>query len=201
MMWNTNPDTGIRYGVIALNSLDPYVIDDLWYGPDAVNVTEDEAGRYARADLEMEWDQLREDAEIAASETDPNMSDAEREDFVERWLNDNKGVPDRETYIEVCMQEFWDQCQIDEPTIEGTYEGVRYQISWLGGAPILWVFEGPLGFAERLCSPCVPGAADLDGGFKLDAEIPVDVDGYPMEDQEGYPCYCVPRDWLAKEHA
>jgi hypothetical protein len=193
-MTNCNPDTGIRYGVIAMNSLDSDLAHELWYGPQATNASEEEAYAEAKRELEAEYDAALEEAHIAAAEVDYNQ---DTDAFVERWM-DTHGFGDcREGYVDQKLQ--WVEFQIDEPVISGTYQGVQYTISWLGGAPLLWVFEGPEGSANRLCSPCVPNAADLDGGFKLDAETPIDVDGYPMEDQEGYPCYCVPRDWLAKE--
>ena len=76
----------------------------------------------------------------------------------------------------------WFEPQIDEPTIEGEYEGVRYMISWLGGAPLLWVFRSPFTGSYAQCSPCVPGAGDLE-----------------KPDEYGVVCYDVPRDWRRDE--
>lgn len=50
----------------------------------------------------------------------------------------------------------------DEPIHEGEYKGVKYRTSWLGGALNVWIFESPQIEKFRLCSPCVPGACDLD---------------------------------------
>lgn len=72
--------------------------------------------------------------------------------------------------------------QIDEPTIEGEAEGVKYMISWLGGAPLLWVFSSPFTGSYAQCSPCVPGAGDL---------------GTP--DEYGVVCYDVPPGWRRDE--
>lgn len=80
--------------------------------------------------------------------------------------------------------------EIDEPHIVGERDGVTYQITWLGGVALLWVLDGPTGLADRLCSPCVPNAADLDSGFVFEEER----DGI----DDGWPCYVVPRNWLAK---
>lgn len=72
----------------------------------------------------------------------------------------------------------WFEPQIDEPTIEGEYEGVKYMISWLGGAPLLWVFRSPYTGSYAQCSPCVPGAGDLE-----------------TPDEYGVVCYDVPKTW------
>ena len=66
----------------------------------------------------------------------------------------------------------------DEPIHEGEYEGVRYRTSWLGGALNVWIFESPETGHYAECSPCVPGAGNLD---------------YP--DLDGVVCYDVPKEW------
>lgn len=184
---NTNHETGIRYGVIAVNSLDPDLANDLFYGPDAVDLSYQEAYEEAKAEYGTEWDNAREEAEIAAGETDPNMTDDERERFIEKhmigagicWTHwDKKTFEDRDEYIESRLERFSDLCQIDEPIIEGVYEGVTYHISWLGGAPLVWVFESPYVTKADLCSPCVPNAGSLDS-----------------LNPDGYECYDVPPDW------
>lgn len=68
---------------------------------------------------------------------------------------------------------------IDEPTIRGIYQGVDYMISWLGGAPLLHVFDSPYRFFGNLCSPCIPNAVNFDSG-------PGPYEGYG-----------IPADWLA----
>lgn len=183
---NTNPETGIRYGVIALNNLDQDTVNWLWQ--DSTNLSELEAANDARTQFSREWENMSEDARVAADEVDAKMAEAEREAFIEKWF-EQKGEPsDVESYVEKRMEDFNDGFQIEEPTLEGECEGVKYQITWLGGAPLLWVLEGPTGFAHELCSPCVPNAANLDGGFSETAT-----------DDNTYPCYIVPADWLPKE--
>ncbi|MGK2884387.1 MAG: hypothetical protein ACSLE8_06360 [Rhodococcus sp. (in: high G+C Gram-positive bacteria)] len=193
-MLNVNPDTGIRYGVISCNSLNPDLVDELMHGPDAVDLDYQFAYKEAKAQAEADLDAAVEEAEIAASEVDPNACEAEREAFIENWL-EVKGI-ERDTYVDDQLERFSDMYQGDEPVVEGNTEGVAYRISWLGGAPLLWVLEGPLGYCNRLCSPCVPNAADLDSGF-----IPGGADDTATTLQEGYLCYVIPADWLAKEIA
>ena len=155
-MTNLNPKTGIRYGCVYLNSLDPYTASWLW--DDAENLSEAEA--YAELKNEIR-------AQVEAENEDEGFGkwdESEVEDEVERRL------------------ELESECiQVEEPTLAGTCEGVRYEISWLGGAPLLWVLESPVISKARLCSPCCPNAGDLNS-----------------LDDDGYECYGIPADWYAK---
>jgi len=145
-MPNYNPDTGVPYGVIACNSLDSDLVNELWY-THGTDLSYEEAVRELRNEV---------NAEVEAGELDEDDFDSELDLRVER-------------------------IQIDEPTIEGVYEGVHYHISWLGGAPLLWVFESPHINPHAQCSPCVPGAGDLDS------------EGDVL-------CYDVPDDWRYHDH-
>ena len=176
-MTNCNPHTGIRYGVIAFNSLADWCSDDLFYGSGAVNLSDEEAVTDIKATCaqEVQW------------EIDDGKHDvADEPDF------------DFDDEVQRRVEQALESLQIDEPIIEGECDGVKYHISWLGGAPMLWVVEGPTGNASRLCSPCVPNAADLDSGFVLETEFFDESTTMDINDFT-YPCYCVPRDWLRKE--
>lgn len=133
-MFNVNPETGIRYGMIACNNLEPELLDALWYvyGKD---LSYEEALNELKAEVRREVEFEQEDGFYI--------------DDVEDEINDR--VESRAEWI-----------QIDEPTIEGQHEGVKYRITWLGGAPMLWVFESPITGEFVLCSPCVPNCCDLD---------------------------------------
>ena len=73
---------------------------------------------------------------------------------------------------------------IDEPIISGTYEGVTYQTTWLGGAQMIWIFASPMMGHFALCSPCVPGACD--GGARRSVD-------------DGYMGYDMPPSWRHTE--
>ena len=150
MSVNTHPETGIRYGVIALNKINSDIANELWNG---TNVSYEMAVEEVKAQAEADFQDIE----------DPEESE---EEYVDR------AVENAEIEIE-----------IEEPTIAGTYEDVKYQITWLGGAPLLWVLEGPVGTARSLCSPCVPNAADLDSGFEIGVGL-------------GHECYVIPKEWL-----
>lgn len=151
-MTNINPETGIRYGCIYLNSLDPDTAAWLW--DNAENLSEAEA--YA---------ELKSEIEVQVREGCPDLDESEVEIEVEKRLD--------------CAAQY---IEIEEPTLAGTCEGVRYEISWLGGAPLLWVLESPVISKAKLCSPCCPNAGDLNN-----------------LDDDGYECYGIPAGWYAKD--
>lgn len=154
---NVNPDTGIRYGVMSLRNLDPDTVDWLW--SDGHNVSEEEALEELRAEIAKDVENERDDR------GDDPLSEEDMEVEIERRF-------------EAVAQDL----QIEEPYIEGECEGVKYGISWLGGAPLLWVYWSPFTTHARLCSPCVPNAGDLDS----------------LDPENGFECYDVPADWRVK---
>lgn len=97
------------------------------------------------------------------------------------WESDFEREHDREPDDGDKMS-FWDGYEDYEPIIEGTYEGVKYRSSWLGGALNFFIFESPH-ITEKAgrASPCVPNAGILDD---LDGDVQA---------------YDVPPDWRASE--
>lgn len=74
-----------------------------------------------------------------------------------------------------AAEEFADRYQANEETIEGEYQGVKYQSSWLGGALHFFIFESPHVKGHAPCSPCVPGAGDLHHAGELQTyDVPDD---------------------------
>lgn len=158
-MPNYNPDTGIPYGTIYLHHLDSDLAQELWY-----THGEDISYKLALKELRAEVTRDVED-EYGDDESDDRLNEEDMADEIDRRV---------ETQSEFI--------NIDEPTIEGEYEGVKYMISWLGGAPLLWVFSSPFTGSYAQCSPCVPGAGDLE-----------------TPDEYGVVCYDVPPDWRRDE--
>ena len=156
-MPNYNPESGVPYGVIACNSLESDLVDALWY-THGTDLSYEEAMRELRECVAAQMRDEEENGECPVRSVD-DFND-ELDDIIEQ----------RAEHIE-----------IDEPTIEGEYEGVQYHISWLGGAPLLWVFKSPHINPHAQCSPCVPGAGDLDS------------EGDVL-------CYDVPDDWRRDEN-
>lgn len=183
MIPNTHPETKIRYGAISGNNLDPDVFQELFYGPQAKDLSYEAALKELRNEAEREADAYEEEVMIAIAETDHGMLGSDR--YVERKIEDmwsEKGYDDREDYVEAVVERRLDGLQIEEPTIEGEYEGVKYSISWLGGAPIVFLLESPEVGLFDLCSPCCPGAVSL-----------------PEINPDGYLGYTVPDSWRHEE--
>lgn len=154
MIPNTNPETGIRYGYIKADSLHSEIVDELMYGSQATDLSYRAAWEDHLAEKRNEHDILVQQAE----------SDGEE--------------PPEELDEDAIQQAFNDSFQSDEAIVEGTYEGVKYSSSWLGGALNFFIFESPNIGKFQECSPCVPRAGNLD-----------------CPDEDGVDTYDVPADW------
>lgn len=134
MTANINPDTGIAYGYISANALDPDIVNDLTMGTGGVenfvNVSYEE---YIKECLH----EYRRDYPACA------LGDDE--------VKDERG------------QQWAEEYESYEEEVSGKLDGVSYASSWLGGALNFWIFQGPyVTEAARRASPCVPNAGILD---------------------------------------
>jgi hypothetical protein len=152
-MYNTNTETGVAYGVVSLNSIDPELAGDLMY----------------RHGIDADYESALAD----------HMSNAHV-----AW---HDGGGDFDDFDEDgARQAFADSYESYEPSVDGVYEGVKYAIRFLGGAPLLYIaFSLHVIDDAPGCSPCVPNAGDLDSYYR----------GARGSTQ----CYTVPADWLYKE--
>lgn len=155
-MTNTNPKTSIRYGYIRADSLRYDVLDELQFGSQARDVHWEEALYDLRSDF-------------ASILRDWHLDEA----FVARFAND---------CVDEVSDEIGNHWYDDEPIHEGELEGVKYRTSWLGGALNVWIFESPFTDVFQECSPCVPGAGNLN-----------------CPDKEGVLTYDVPLAWRADD--
>jgi hypothetical protein len=182
-MSNINTETGVRFTVYSANSLHSDVLHTLWDDV-GTDVTYEEACRELREEIVSDANNIEEECAIDLHEAGGLTSD-EFDAFLERDIEaayERLGYQDRDDYIDTRFERECEYIQIDEPNIEGEYEGIKYAISWLGGAPLLWVFESPFKQNFDLCSPCVPNACDGNN-----------------PNPEGYEGYAVDPDWLDLE--
>lgn len=100
----------------------------------------------------------------------------ELETAIRRAVEDFFSRRETQALVDYALEIFEYEC--DEPIHEGEYEGVHYRTSWLGGALNVWIFESPVVGNYAECSPCVPGAGNLD-----------------CPDLDGVVCYDVPNGW------
>lgn len=191
-MPNFNTESGLAFGCISFNALADWCNDDLWYGDKAVDLSWQWAMEELKAEGERAYVNLLEEAGISAAESGADREPGfNLEDWEEKWFDHKNHEYDKEAFVEAYIERGRESIDISEPIIEGECGGVKYRITWLGGAPILYSFNGPTGVAVAGCSPCVPGAADLDSGFKLSEEMDPDHDY-----SHWVACHCVPRSWL-----
>lgn len=80
---------------------------------------------------------------------------------------------------EADVDDFWDSYEEYEDCYSLETGEMKLGMFYLGGAPLVWVYESPHVTRARLCSPCVPNAGDLDS-----------------QDPEGFECYTLPADWF-----
>lgn len=132
---NTDTETGVKYGVVALDSLANWVFDEFFYH--GRNLSSDGAFQDA----------------IAYDGLDPDDDEQ--------------------------VQEFWDSYQADEEEYALEIDGMKLELSYLGGAPLVWVFKSPHTTECRECSPCCPLAGDLDS-----------------QDPGGFTTYTLPKEWF-----
>ena len=132
-MTNVNPETGIRYGVVSMNTLASWVFDEFFH-----HGTNDSY-------------------EAALKEFKDENPDATDED----------------------IDTFNDEYYGEEENYSLDKDGLKLGLSYLGGAPLVWVFQSPHTTRARMCSPCVPNAGDLNN-----------------RESDGVECYTLPDEWF-----
>ncbi len=183
---NTNIDvaTGVRYTVYSSHSIHPMILDELWY-VHGTDLSYQDAREELLKEIESKADAIEEESRIKLMEVGGWTFESEFQAHLERDIEaayEGLGYRDREDYIQTCMERESEYIEIDEPVIEGECQGIKYRISWLGGAPLLWVFESPFKQFFDLCSPCVPNACNGDN-----------------PNPDGYEGYAVDPEWLEQE--
>ena len=92
--------------------------------------------------------------------------------------NPNASDEDISRFSEVYGEGAEEECYSLE-----TEDGMKLGLSYLGGAPLVWVFQSPYTTHARLCSPCCPNAGDLNS-----------------QDPLGVECYTLPPDWFCEDN-
>lgn len=148
---NRDAETGIRYGVISQNSVSGYAMDDVFSNG------EDEGFLSAKKDL---VESLK-NAILLAVEDYGSLSEDSAEDMAGEIINS-------------------DDFQWADSDESGPYsyesDGVSVQTTSNND---LWVFKSPLYTKAQFCSPCVPGAGNLNTYC-----------------ENGPKTYCLPADWF-----
>ena len=129
---NRDEETGIRYGMISMNSLDCYAVDDIYSNGNDIGY--EAAIEEIKDNLQAGFRSVMEDLGLKAEDDDlSDMADSvmQGQDF-ER----EESGPYR-------------------------YECEGYNLQTTSNNE-LWVFKSPYYTHAQFCSPCVPGAGNLD---------------------------------------
>lgn len=158
---NVNPETGIPYGVISANELDPELYFSLY--DNETDLSWLQAREEIVKQLENEAEAIEDEVRIAIAEAGP-FTEREYEHVWDQWVEaayNRLGFDDRDGFIESKLENALEHLQIEEPVIEFDRDGVQGRIGWLGVTPLIWIFQSPVTGLYALCSPCVPGAGNL----------------------------------------
>jgi hypothetical protein len=154
---NRDAKTGIRYGVISQHSINPDVLGDFEFiYPDP---TEED---YEEAAKEAGWTRSVHNLDVFVDSDGNNLDDAKVKTWEALCIADGIDV--------YCS----DMC---EP-IGQNYEGDGYKLTDCLDSDI-FVLESPFYTHAEFCSPCVPGAGNLDS-----------------PDDDGAKTYCLGHDWF-----
>lgn len=158
-------------------------IDDITaeFSPDPNEIEESEARDQLANKIR---DAIKDVIDDVCFRPEEKTEDLDVEGLVEAVIEkDELKDEDYETLLsELENDGLWDSgCDEGEHNYEHEYDTpdgkVHMLVQWLGGAPLIWVCESPWVARCRRCSPCVPGAGDLD-----------------RPDESGMVAYCLPPD-------
>ncbi len=79
------------------------------------------------------------------------------------------------------LEEFLEGCEFEEEEYSLDTDDMSLGLSWLGGAALVFVYKSNHRMSCSPCSPCVPGAGDLDT---------------PREVGYGTVAYSLPPEWF-----
>lgn len=93
---------------------------------------------------------------------------------------------DRQDYACVkCEECFWSDSVYPDQALSWSFSDEEYTLEDCLDSDI-FVLKSPYFTYAQFCSPCVPGACNLDS---------------PMEDQDGARCYCLGHEWFEEDKA
>jgi hypothetical protein len=203
---NRDAETGIRYGVISQNSIQADAMSDIWDGSRDLSyeAATTEAKKRLLACLEDD-DEESQRAAFSAVLKEWFLSRKENQiidDLID--LKQEYGEGAAEELWEVVEQHFNDSYSNDEK--DWLWEKDGYELSNCLVSDV-FVSKSPYFTYAQFCSPCVPGACNLDNPFEGLA-VPSGRHGSFAEDYGaeaqaiGYvKCYCLGHDFFDGEKA
>ena len=92
---------------------------------------------------------------------------------------------------------YMEQWECDEPTYRLEDGGFIYEMSYLGGAEIIFVLDAPIVTFAHRCSPCVPNAGDLGTPSSFE-EYMTGRESY-WSPTSGVCCFAIDTEWFEKK--
>lgn len=201
---NRDPSTGIRYGVISQNSLDPYALSDLW--DQARDLSYEAAVEDAkhRIILALDGENPRTALGLVLRDFLRGERAVELGDFIFELDDDPRHI-NREAAWEIVEQDFNDSYECDQR--DWLYELDDYRVENCLISDVI-VLKSPYYTFAQFCSPCVPGAANLNSPYN-GSDVPSEEDSkrwetfkYFAENVHGFPkAYCFDHDWFENNQA
>lgn len=171
---NRNPDTSIRFGVISQRSISGESLDDVYHGPHSIDLA------FEGAEEELK--------KALRGVLDPYFSDSKRG-------AKGDGMNDGTSRLDVAVDDAFSTLDGWADSLENEtdplYEHDGYKINkCLDGD--LFVLKSPFYTYAQLCSPCVPGAGNLDHPFDGPIEM-----WEKAAEEAGFPkVYCLSHDFF-----
>lgn len=198
---NMDTETGIRYGVISQNSVMPEAVDDIYHGPHSRDLAWEAGVEEAKQQIMRCYEEdLYEDKKGELKKVLKNyvrdrfIEDrlVELMDLFDEMVSDPPGgkpnLPDVEHVWAVVEQDFNDNAGDHE--CNPLYEHKGYKITKCLDNDLM-ILKSPFFTYAQFCSPCVPGACNLDSPL----EDPSDQLKWPDSNK----CYCLGVDWFDEE--
>lgn len=203
---NIDKATGIRFGVVSANTLSQDAFNDCWEG------ARDLSFEQAQADAKTEIDKLDTVSELAEwIEEHLMLSRGETAISVSRYILDGYTVENDPDTIRVderaeVTAHIWAELEdrfndayamADCGDRDWLYEQDGYKLTNCL-TNVVMVLSSPYFTYAQLCSPCVPGACNLDKPMITPPDGIYGGDGFERDWQrlKNNRCYCLGHDWF-----
>lgn len=200
---NIDKSTGIRFGVVAQNSCHPEAVEDIFQNgtdvafaqakKDFLDVVVERIHHWFNNHSFLNVDEKKQRAKFKEIVLEglkncagSSLSERVAEDTTENWGKTSERdeiIQDAQAAVD---NHFGDHYESDGGLNDYTYEKDGYQLTGCLQTD-LFIIKSKFYSYAQFCSPCVPGAGNLDS---------------PMGPETGAPrCYCLGHDWFEHDKA
>ena len=181
---NRDPSTGIRYGVISQRAIMPEALEDIYFGPHSKDLAYEAAVEEIKKQLAAAFDQHPDDKRGELGSVLKNFMRLPR---LDERLEELMDCTNSSELWGVIEQDFNDGLGDNE--VNPLFDDGEYRITKCLDSDLM-ILKSPYYTYAQMCSPCCPGACNLDS--PLDESV---------GDKEGNKCYCLDKSWFENEEA